>query len=79
MPEFMPLRAKMATAVAVGRAGCRSCAQRRIQSNAGVDFIRLVRGLEGERLARFKAYIGAEALLVNGMNAVTKRYESRVI
>ena len=80
LPEFLPLRAKMSMQAAVaGRAGCSSCAKRRMQSSAGIDFIRMVRGLEGDRLARFKAYIGAETLLVNGMNAVTKRFESRVI
>lgn len=80
LPEFLPLRAKLATQNAmVRRSGCSGCSQRRMAQSTGVDFIRLVASLPGERVGRLKEFLGTEAILINGMNPVTKRYESRVL
>lgn len=80
LPEFLALRAKMATQnEAVKRSGCSGCSQRRMAQTTGVDFIRLVASLPPERVAKLKSFLGTEAILINGMNPVTKRYESRVL
>jgi hypothetical protein len=80
LPEFMPLRAKMMTQNAVVKhSGCSGCSQRRMAQSTGVDFIRLASSLPADRIARLKNFLGTDAILINGMNPVTKRYESRVI
>jgi len=77
LPEFKSLVNK-ANAMANIKSGCSSCAKRRAARTIGTDFIRLVKSLSDARMIKFKAYLGVDKILINGMNTKTKRYESIV-
>jgi hypothetical protein len=80
VPEMVSLRAKLsAVSQLVSKSRCSSCAQRRMQHNFGTDFLRAVSSLSADGIARFKAYLGASRIMLNGMNPATKQYVSRIL
>ena len=81
IPEFASLQSKLKTmgVLDMGRRGCRSCKQRRVEQNVFRDFLTVLRTLDASALARVKAYLQADALMVTWRNPQTGAFEPAII
>lgn len=81
VPEFLPLKQKvtqMQVQLKKGR-GCSSCKKRRIQKTLFSDFLTVVKALSPDGMARLKAYLGAQALMLQWRDRQTKQHKVEIL
>jgi len=81
LPEFGSLRVKMQTMKAdltSGR-GCSSCKQRRVVATLFNDFMSVASSLSDDGKERLRKYLGAESVMINRFDPVTRQVKLETI
>ena len=81
VPEFTPFKSKLAAMkikVDAGR-GCGGCSKRRIQGNLFVEFVVTLNAMNADAITRIKRYFGAEKMMLNSVNPVTRQVSLKII
>lgn len=72
LPQFLPIKAKMATMHAnLNKKGCSSCQKRRIQANLERDFAAIASSLDPTSAQTFKDYFGVKKMVMHAVNPTT--------
>lgn len=73
MPEFLPIRTKIATMKVDLSTGCSPCKKRRIASSVNSDFVSIMNSMSDDGFQRLKKWVGADRLLVHAMDRARNR------